>query len=73
MDNWAEYRQKMRELTAALEANAHYLSRLADALTDVSTACHEVAESVNRKAIGYEISEEYCQLIIERNRQQAFL
>lgn len=47
MDYWTEYRRKMRELAAALEANAHYLRELADALTDVSTACHEVSESVN--------------------------
>ena len=30
----------------------------------------KVAAELNRKAIGYELSEEYCQLIIERNRQQ---
>lgn len=30
----------------------------------------KVAAELNRKAIGYEISEEYCELIIKRNRQQ---
>jgi len=29
-----------------------------------------VAKRLNRKAIGYEISKEYCELIIKRNRQQ---
>lgn len=29
-----------------------------------------VAKKLNRKAIGYELSEKYCQLIVERNRQQ---
>ncbi len=32
-----------------------------------------VAKKLNRKAVGYEISEEYCQLIIERIRQQVML
>lgn len=29
-----------------------------------------VAKRLNRKAVGYELSEEYCQLALERNRQQ---
>ena len=29
-----------------------------------------VAKKLNRRAVGYEISEEYCQLIIERTKQQ---
>ena len=33
----------------------------------------KVAAELNRKAIGYELSEEYCQLIIERNRQQILI
>ncbi len=32
-----------------------------------------VAKKLNRRAVGYEISEEYCQLALERNRQQVFL
>ncbi len=32
-----------------------------------------VAKKLNRKAVGYEISEEYCQLALERNRQQVLL
>ena len=32
-----------------------------------------VAKKLNRKAIGYEISEEYCQLAVERIRQQVLL
>ena len=32
-----------------------------------------VAKKLNRNAIGYEISEEYCELALERNRQQAML
>lgn len=32
-----------------------------------------VAKKLNRKAVGYELSEKYCQLIIERNRQQVIL
>ena len=32
-----------------------------------------VAKKLNRQAIGYEISGEYCQLIVERNRQQALV
>ncbi len=30
-----------------------------------------VAKKLNRQAVGYEISEEYCHLALERNRQQA--
>ena len=33
----------------------------------------KVAAELNRKAIGYEISEEYCKLIIERNKQTVLL
>lgn len=33
----------------------------------------EVAAKLNRKAVGYEISEEYCKLIIERNNQSVLL
>lgn len=29
-----------------------------------------VAKKLNRKAIGYELSEEYCEIALERNRQQ---
>ncbi len=29
-----------------------------------------VAKKLNRRAVGYEISKEYCDLIIKRNRQQ---
>ena len=29
-----------------------------------------VAKKLTRKAVGYEISEEYCKLALERNRQQ---
>lgn len=32
-----------------------------------------VAKKLNKKAIGYELPEKYCQLIIERNRQQVIL
>ncbi len=32
-----------------------------------------VAKRLNRKAVGYEISDEYCELIIDRNRQQVIL
>ncbi len=32
-----------------------------------------VAKKLNRKAVGYEISEEYCQLIVERIRQQVMI
>ena len=32
-----------------------------------------VAKKLNRKAIGFEISEEYCQLIVKRIRQQVML
>lgn len=31
-----------------------------------------VAKKLGRKAIGYELSKEYCQLALERNRQLAF-
>lgn len=31
-----------------------------------------VAAQLNRRAIGYELSEEYCKLAIERNRQGVF-
>ncbi len=30
-----------------------------------------VAKKLGRRAVGYELSEEYCQLAVERNRQQA--
>jgi len=32
-----------------------------------------VAKKLNRHAVGYELSEEYCKLIIKRNRQQVFI
>lgn len=32
-----------------------------------------VAKKLNRKAVGYEISKEYCDLVMERNRQQVIL
>ncbi len=32
-----------------------------------------VAKKLNRRAVGYEVSEEYCQLIVERIRQQVML
>ena len=32
-----------------------------------------VAKKLNRKAIGFEISEEYCKLAVERTRQQVML
>ncbi len=32
-----------------------------------------VAKKLNRQAIGYEISQEYCQLAVERNRQQVLI
>ena len=32
-----------------------------------------VAKKLNRRAVGYEISEEYCELALERNRQQVLL
>jgi len=32
-----------------------------------------VAKKLNRKAVGYEISEEYCELAVERNRQQVMV
>ena len=32
-----------------------------------------VAKKLNRRAVGYEISEEYCRLIVERVRQQVML
>ena len=32
-----------------------------------------VAKKLNRKAIGFEISEEYCELALERNRQQVLI
>ncbi len=32
-----------------------------------------VAKKLNRRAVGYEISEEYCQLALDRNRQQVLL
>jgi len=32
-----------------------------------------VAKKLNRKAIGYEISEEYCGLIVKRNKQQVMM
>ncbi len=31
-----------------------------------------VAKTLNRKAIGYELSKEYCELIVDRTRQQVF-
>ena len=30
-----------------------------------------VAKKLNRQAVGYELSEEYCKLALERNRQMA--
>ena len=33
----------------------------------------KVAAGLNRKAVGYEISKEYCQLIVDRNRQSVIL
>ncbi len=32
-----------------------------------------VAKTLNRRAVGYEISEDYCRLIVERNKQQVLL
>lgn len=32
-----------------------------------------VAKKLNRKAIGYELSEEYCNLALNRNRQQVLV
>jgi len=32
-----------------------------------------VAKKLNRKAVGFEISEEYCKLALERNRQQVLI
>ena len=32
-----------------------------------------VAKKLNRQAIGFDISEEYCQLALERNRQQVLI
>jgi len=31
-----------------------------------------VASKLGRKSVGYELSEEYCRLIVERNRQSVF-
>lgn len=32
-----------------------------------------VAAKLNRKSVGYELSEEYCQLAVERNKQAVML
>jgi hypothetical protein len=32
-----------------------------------------VAKKLNRKAVGYELSDKYCDLIIKRNRQQVMI
>ncbi len=36
-----------------------------------TTLC--VAKKLNRRAVGYELSEEYCKLAVDRNRQQVFV
>lgn len=44
-----------------------------ESVTDRPTDSYEVAAKLGRKAVGYEISEEYCRLIVERNRQGVFV
>ena len=70
LDHFAVFPEKLPEtcIKAASREGDLVLDPFSGAGT---TIC--VAKKLNRKAVGYEISEEYCQLALERNRQGAMI
>ncbi len=44
-----------------------------DAFLFRSSAAYKIWHGLGRKAVGYEIAEEYCKLIVNRNKQHVLI